>query len=301
MLIQEKMKHKEHFSESEKIISEYFLKHSDQLEKESVRSIASQIYVAPSSIVRFCQKLGFDGYNDFKEQYQDEIKYLSSHFQHINPNYPFEKSDKEITLANKIGQLYEETIKDCLTLLEHDTLQKVAQKLNTASTLYICASGAQVGLSEVFKDKMMRIGKHVVICQSSEEAYYEACYASQMSCFLLISYTGETERCLRVAKKLSERSMYMLAVTSYGHNSLSHYADDCLYASTREKLITNLGNYTFNICVMLLLDILYSQCFNKNYEKNLENKVCNSKKFETVTHHTGRQSDNPIIQENNEE
>ena len=295
MLIQERMKQQDHFSESEVIISQYFLEKYHQLEKESVRSIAKEIYVAPSSIVRFCQKLGFKGYNDFKAQYIDEINYLSSHFQDIDPNYPFKVQDKNIVLANKIGQLYEETIKDCLTLLEHDTLQKTVQMINSASSIYICASGAQVGLSDVFKDKMMRIGKPVIICKNSEESYYDACYCEKKSVFLLMSYSGETQRCLRVAQKLSERSIQMIAMTSYGHNTLSQYTNHCLYVSTREKLVTNLGNYTFNICVMLLLDILYSHYFNMNYNQNLKNKIHNSKSFESVA---GRQSSNRLLKEN---
>ena len=49
---------------------------------------------------------------------------------------------------------------------------------------------------------MARIGKHVNVYQSIDEPYYEACYLNKGdACFLLISYTGETQNCIRMAIK----------------------------------------------------------------------------------------------------
>ena len=43
----------------------------------------------PSTVVRFCQRFGFAGYDDFRAQFLAEMRYIVSHFDHVDPNYPF--------------------------------------------------------------------------------------------------------------------------------------------------------------------------------------------------------------------
>ena len=178
--------------------------------------------------------LGYDGFADFKEDYLKEIHYLSSNFQSIDPNFPFEKADREMVVANKMAVLYAEIIRDCQTLLQPERLKQAVKMLCRSKDIYLCASGAQLGILEVFRDKMMKIGKLVHICSQTDEAFYHACYCGEQSCFIIISYTGETSRALRTRDKLRERGIPVLAVTSYGSNSLSAECDCCLYVCSWE-------------------------------------------------------------------
>ena len=51
----------------EERIADYFLDKKTSLHKQSSRSIASQLFINPSMITRFCQKLGFHGYTDYSQ------------------------------------------------------------------------------------------------------------------------------------------------------------------------------------------------------------------------------------------
>ena len=137
MFLKDILQDKAQFSQTECLIANYILQRQENIVKDSVRFIAKEIYVAPSTIVHFCQQLGFSGFNDFKKQYLEELNYLSSHFQHIDPNYPFERNDKNTVIAQKIEVLYEETLKDCMSLIEHDSLQKCVNILLQAQYIYI--------------------------------------------------------------------------------------------------------------------------------------------------------------------
>ena len=75
MLIQDLLKNQDTFSDSEKQIADYFLNQKEALRKQGARKIAAAVYVAPSSVVRFCQRLGFGGLEDFREQYLEELYY----------------------------------------------------------------------------------------------------------------------------------------------------------------------------------------------------------------------------------
>jgi len=297
MLIKEKLQSEATFSDTENAIAKYFLKRKENLKKDSVRLIASEVYVSPSAVIRFCKKLGYLGYNDFRNNYLNELVYLASHFKEIDPNFPFQEGDSPLVISNKLAILYQETIKDCLSLIEPNNLKKAVEILNNANYIFICTSGAQIELTNVFKDKMLRIGKTVIIYPRNEDIYYEACYSKKDSCFILISYSGETYKTLSILEKLKKRDIPYFAITSYGGNSLALKSKCCLYVSTREKLVNNLGTFGFNISIIYLLDVLYANCFNFNYHENFQNKIENTSHFEKTKHFLGRYSNNSILKD----
>ena len=129
MLVKEKLQDRERFSDIDSRIADYMLERQERLREDSVRQIAKKLYVAPSSVIRFCQKLGYVGFNELREEYLKELLYLSSHFQTLDPNFPFDRQDKDMTVANKIGVLYEEIVRDCQSLLNPEVLGKVIRLL----------------------------------------------------------------------------------------------------------------------------------------------------------------------------
>ena len=291
MMIIDILKEKKNFSSIECSLADYFLKNPYELEKRSAREIAKNLYVSASAITRFCQKIGYDGYNEFKSAFISEYSYLNSHFQKIDPNKPFEKDNNHTQVAGKISSLYQETINDTHSLIEQHNLETITKLLNETRIIYITSGGNQINLGKLFREKMNWIGKAVIVL-STNEAYESISLPHKDVCYILISYSGETPLLLKVAKKLKKTNIKFIAITSYGQNSLSQLADYTLYVSTRERLTSALGNYCYNISVMYLLDVLYSCLFQNNYEYNLKTKHMVMKEFQDRRH-----SDNPIIKD----
>lgn len=292
MLIREMLEQTDNFSYAERVVVDYLLVTQEQLAKQSARFIAKEVKTAPSTITRVCQKMGFKGFDDFKQAYMQELQYLSCHFVEINPNYPILDNDKNVVVAHKMGQLYHEIIDDTLSLIEHDSLQAAISMLVQANTIYISCLGVQLDIAQTFKDKMLKIKKEVVVDTKVNESFYRAMYCSQKSVFIIISYSGETDSLLRIAKKLKERNISILVITTYGGNALCQYASQILYVSSREKMIEKIGDFSMNLATLLLLDILYMNIFNVDYQTNLHNKIKASKEFETF-----RKTNNPLLQD----
>ena len=119
MLVKEKLQDRERFSDIDSRIADYMLERQERLREDSVRQIAKKLYVAPSSVIRFCQKLGYVGFNELREEYLKELLYLSSHFQTLDPNFPFDRQDKDMTVANKIVGRHERMQRPACSFLGH--------------------------------------------------------------------------------------------------------------------------------------------------------------------------------------
>lgn len=290
MLILDKLKNDEVFSDAEKSIAAYFLERQLSLEGESIRHVAQATFTSPATVMRFCQRMGFEGYADFRDAYLKETAYLSSHFQDIDANRPFLETDPPMTVAGKLSGLYSETVRDTLSLLNQRELETAVAILDKAQNIYIASAGVYSDLASAFRESMSKIGKTVIISPSTG-VYYEACYRNADSCFILISYSGETPRNIEAARRLGKRNVPTISITSYGSNTLADLCSCRLYISTRQKLISNLGNFSINLSVLYLLDVLYAGCFRLHYRENEALKI----RFSKETEH--RTSDNPILRE----
>ncbi len=292
MMIYEALENKEGFSQSEAVIADYVLEHPNDLEALSGRELSKHLYVSPSAVTRFAQKIGFEGYNDFRKAFLDERAYLDSHFNSIDPNRPFERTDSDIAAASRIGETYIETVRDTTEMLDYRKLEQASKLLKNSGTIYVASAGSYLQLAEVFREKMARIGKTVILCPHIDIVYHYSCRCPADSVFILISYSGETDNILKCAARLKERGIPSIAVTSYGTNSLSDLSSLVFYMSTRERMNACVGDYCRYISCLYILDVFYSCVFRKDYDENFRRKLNDSKSFQTL-----RKSANPILKD----
>lgn len=292
MMLYEILENHAGFSEIEQSISKYILAHPGELESSSARSIAKVLFISPSAVTRFCQKLHYEGYNDFRKAFCEESTYLSSHFKDIDPNRPFQKNDSDYQISGKISTLYQESTEDTHALINFEDLEHCASMLANARIIHIVSAGTYAELGKIFSEKMARIGKEVILTPYLDMSFNLAANAKNDECFILVSYSGETRSILKVAAKLHRMKHPFIAVTSYGSNTLSTLSSYILYMSTREHMNSGIGNYCSYLSAMYLFDVLYSCVFKKNYDNNLTVKYQSAKEFQDE-----RSSKNPILKD----
>lgn len=118
MVLHELMRMRTSSEGAERAIADYLIAHRSRLGSLDARGIAADVHVARSTVVRLCQRLGFDGYASFRSAVQAEFSYRISHFEEIDLNYSFDFSDQRLVIAHKIGSLYREIFNDTLGLVE---------------------------------------------------------------------------------------------------------------------------------------------------------------------------------------
>ena len=271
MLITHKIE-KVHFSTSEAVIFKYILEQGEKIRDMSVSYIAQQTYTSAPLLIRIAKKLGYSGWNAFKEDYLKELEYLYSS-QEVDASIPFVVSDDFMTIAHNISTLEIETIQDTISLLDHDHLYKAMRLLRDTEEIDIYGVSEKVLLAQLFAEKMFFIHKHTHICSLPGDAKVQAAMSNQKHCAILISYSGQTEFVLRIAHMLKEKKTPMIAITSIADNELSRLADVALRISSREMLHTKIGDFASSTSVKCLLDILYGCIFSLNYKKNLDEKI----------------------------
>ena len=144
-------------SDAQQSVIDYILKERGNIKNQTIKEIAKVTYTSTGTIIRLAKKLGYHGFEDFKEDFLKEVHYMDTHFQNIDPNYPFTSQDNMQKISSKVTALAQETLSDTLSLIEHDSLQKAIRLLRNAKHIHLAAISYSLLLGQMFQLDMMRI------------------------------------------------------------------------------------------------------------------------------------------------
>lgn len=261
------------FSPVEHLLGKYVLENGEAVLNMTTKELAKVTYTSPASVVRFCRRLEYDGYNDFKIALAAQLQYSHMSNDDINANYPFKKTDTVYTVASNIANLSKKSIDITMKNLDLEELRLVVQMINKASVVDIYGVSGPLRIASDFQYKMFRIGKDVRINQMINEQLFQAAQSTTEHLAILISYSGETDEVIDAAKILYRRKVPAIAITSFGQNRLTRYCQRVLYLNSSEYIYSKIATFASTLSLHLLLDIIYGCVFSNNYDENLNYKI----------------------------
>ena len=121
MIIEKLMKQTD-FTKVEKSIADYLMKNGFDVKNMSIQTLAHETFTSPSTITRFCKKLGLDGYKKFQILFYSEYEVYASQGA-VDANYPFSGSDSFEQIARKLAKLNHDTINKAMSGFDYNQFQ----------------------------------------------------------------------------------------------------------------------------------------------------------------------------------
>lgn len=280
MKISTQLEYALNFTDSEREIAKYILTHRGDVLSMSTKSLAKATYTSPATIVRLFQKLGLEGYNDFKIKYSAELQNQNDSLEDVNTNIPFNQEDDLSVIAHKLATLHTETISDTLGMLSFDEIETIVKLMDEASTIDLYGSGNSLYAALAFQHKMTRIDKPVNLRITEGEQAFFAHSSKSDHLAIVISYSGETPSILQCAKIIKAHKTPLVAITALGESQLTRLADHNIHVDSQEKIYSKIAPFASMIAIEFVLDLLYSAFFTLNYSTNLQNKIAFDRSIE---------------------
>lgn len=256
------------FTDGEQAVITYITQHSENILNLSIYQLAKLSCSSTSTIVRLCKKLGFNGFKDFKAQLFKELKNQFLLVKTVDVNLPFKKTDSDYQVSLKIAKLTSESINQTQANINEDTLQKSVDLLVQATTLIgIGISQNQIRLEE-FQMKLLPIGRYIRLVNLQAEQFHLANNGKKDDVVLIISYSGKTAEVVNEARLFHENGSKIIAITSNIKSPLVEYADLVLDIPKFEKLHFKVSNFSSQIAIEYLLNVLYSCIYKRDYDEN---------------------------------
>lgn len=263
-----------HYHDARKDVAEFVLQERKKLNRYSMKEVAALTYTSKPTLVRFAKTLGYSGWKEFMTAFVEEEHYQETHFSDIDANLPFSRRDSVGDIIRKVSDLQVESILDTADLLEEQMVELAVERLLRANRVALFGMSPNTLIGQLFRRRMETIGKLIYI-PPLEESGTLSYNLGEEDLALIISYSGnnESREPMRYIRILKENHVPMIGITGGGKNYMREHIDCILTISSREKLYSKISGFSTEASISSILNILYSCCFTRDYDKNLEHKI----------------------------
>lgn len=265
-----RLQNNEDLSNSERAVAAFVLANTQKVCNMNTRELAKEAFVSPATVVRFSKKMGFYGFEQFKRQLYAEWTSNYGRDIVIDADFPFEEDTPIEELFDRMLRLEQNAIKATRELINTGKWEGLISDITSCNGIDIYGEGISFDTALNFKTNMNRIGYNVFM-ENDRGRQVNWCSNVFKDHFnLILSYSGESERTLSIAKFLHENGLNTLSITCEGDNSLKKYTKHHLEIARMEGRIVSGG--ISNMCsgrsFSFILDLIYASVFQKNYDKN---------------------------------
>lgn len=132
-------------SKGQKLIAQYIIDNYDKAAFMTASKLASKVGVSESTVVRFANALGFDGYPQLQKGLEEIIKTKLTTVQRVEMASEY---SNEGTILKKVLKSDMDNIRSTLENIDYDTFQQVVEKLLTADRIYIVGLRSSTALAD---------------------------------------------------------------------------------------------------------------------------------------------------------
>lgn len=269
-----KIKAMNSFTESDQTFIDFIFNHPYDVIQLNLQQLSKTSYVSISTIYRVMEKLEINGLNQLKLQISESLK-NNENLKNIDYNYPFQKTNTHYQILTQMLELYDQTLKNTINLIDLDVLLHTVQALKKANNIYIFPSIGNYFMAESFQQNMLEIGVKVDVIKEAYYQHWHVQLCDENDIVMLISYAGRTPQIMDIVHDLNKKNIPIILISSTIHTPIDQFARYHLYFSSYENSEEKIASFSSRISLQYLLDCIYACYFNRDYEKNLEYKIKN--------------------------
>lgn len=254
------------FSTAEKHIATYIRENAHECTTLTIRDLAQKSFTSPSSIVRLCRIIDFNGYKELKHALIIELASFSKDYQQQETLLSGEENISKI--IDKITMQNIKSLEDTLYLVDEKEIEKCIELLLKSKTILLFGIGSSQLVAHDFHLKMLRINKPCHINNDVHSQLLQAKNSTKEDVAIIYSYSGETKEMMECLSFLLINQTPTIAITRYATSKLTRNATHKLYISASEPLFRH-GAMSSRLAQLNMNDILYSGMISKEFDQSI--------------------------------
>lgn len=202
-------------NKSDNEILSYCIRNNKRISEMKVQEVADELYTSPASVIRFCKKLGFSGFSEFKAALKVEI---------------FQSKGAQAEESRPTDFLRD--VRKTIQLIQEETIDRILEKIHASRRVEFYAAGSSRTVAAEFVKRLQIIGKPAFWYDDSSLMNISAKQVTEEDLVIAISVSGETSLVIAAANMAKSRGATIVSVTNLGSNTLSDMADENVYVNS---------------------------------------------------------------------
>jgi len=253
-------------SEAERKVAEYVFREPKKTLYFNVGELARQSGVSLAAVVRFCKRIGFGSYNDFKLCLARDVFRDSD--ERFMPDLDLESgSTPESVIKNVIG-FSQRGLALLASILDAKAVEEAANAIIHASMTALFGVGASGIVANDFLQKLLRIGIPSSFTPDTDLQVTTAAVLKSTDVAFVVSYSGENSGMIEVARQAGARGATVISLTMDSDNTIRSLSRIKLLVPASERIYRQ-GAATSRLNQLTVVDIIYSIIVSKNLDESI--------------------------------
>lgn len=236
----------------EQAIADYILENPSKVSHSSISDLSNELGIADSTFFQFTKKLGYNGFKDFKMA----MLMQENDFSAISIHENIQKSDNELTMAQKVFDSNMTTLTDTKNLLKEEDLKLAAAMINQSKRLFFFGvGGSEIVATDAYHKFLL---SPITVFHSSDYhiQLMEASLLTPDDCGIFISHTGKSRETIELAQVAKNNGAKIIVITSHAASPLAKLGD-VVFISISEETEFRSEALASRIAQLSIMDSLY--------------------------------------------
>jgi|SRR5690554_1042685 len=229
----------------------------------SITDLAEKLSMAEATIIRFCRKIGYKGFQDFKLNLSQDLALESS-------NIPDDKAKYNLNnMCDALNTTCEQ--------LDYRKCLDLAKRIVDARKVCFFGVGNSSIPTLAAKLRLIKVGIHVETYVDNHIQTIVVSNLNKDDVVVLVSTSGCTKDIIQIASIAKNNHSYVGVITNYEKSPLAKYADNLIYSSRREApheggtLSTVVSQiYIVDMICVAIYEILGNESIERAVKSSLE-------------------------------
>ena len=236
----------------EQAIADYILENPSKVSHSSISDLSNELGIADSTFFQITKKLGYNGFKDFKMA----MLMQENDFSAISIHENIQKSDNELTMAQKVFDSNMTTLTDTKNLLKEEDLKLAAAMINQSKRLFFFGVGGSEIVATDAYHKFLRSPITVFHSSDYHIQLMEASLLTPDDCGIFISHTGKSRETIELAQVAKNNGAKIIVITSHAASPLAKLGD-VVFISISEETEFRSEALASRIAQLSIMDSLY--------------------------------------------
>ena len=204
-------------------VAQYSLQHPDEMAFGTVASIADEALVQPSTLVRFAQALGFQGFTELQEVFRSRLRerVLSYDERLAHLRSQSVSANKASVIFAGFAESAEKSLKELRVRLDGETLEKAVELLAEADTIFLVGLRRSFPISSYMSYAFGKLAiKNQLIGATGGLAAEDVSFATKQDVMLAISFTPYASETIKLAQSAAARGVPVISITDSAFSPL---------------------------------------------------------------------------------
>ena len=246
----------ETLTSGEKQIARFILSDPQRAIRLSSSDLAEQTGRSQSGVVKFCQKLGFRGYQDFRLAVSQAAAARGWSLPPGIIHGTIEATDRFAPTVQKLMGSKLHAMQQTMSLNAEQTIERALDTILGAGRIQLVGVGASSLVARDFAYKLQKLNCTVLFEADSHIQIANATTLSGQDAVIALSYSGLSLETLRIAERARAAGACVISISGIHPNQLASLADIRLYIASDEEKARS-SAITSRDAQLMLLDLLF--------------------------------------------